>query len=61
MPIPMHFYRQGDAVTGRWWLCPNDPPCGHGAALHDIEDYGDDSPICCIEGCRCGRQVEDSP
>lgn len=38
----------------RWWLCPNDPPCPHGGVLHDIEDYGDEHPTCCVEGCDCG-------
>lgn len=42
-----------------WWLCPNQPRCPHGAALHDIEDLGDVSPTCCVEGCRCG--AEDAP
>lgn len=37
-----------------WWRCPNDPPCPHGAVLHDIEDYDDDRPRCCAEGCDCG-------
>lgn len=39
----------------RWWLCPNTPPCPHGAALHDIEDLEDTSPRCCFQGCACGR------
>lgn len=38
-----------------WWLCPNEPRCPHGAILHDEEDYDDDSPTCCVEGCTCGR------
>lgn len=38
-----------------WWLCPNDPPCPHGAVLHDVEDYDDPSPTCCAEDCSCGR------
>lgn len=41
-----------------WWLCPNDPPCGHAAALHDVEDFGDPSPRCCFEGCTCGAQAK---
>jgi len=36
--------------------CPNVPPCPHGAVFHDIEDYDDDSPTCCVEGCTCGRR-----
>lgn len=43
------------AKTSAWWLCPNDPPCGHGAVLHDVEDHEDPSPTCCVEGCGCGR------
>lgn len=41
-----------------WWLCPNDPPCIHGAALHDVEDFGDPLPRCCSEGCPCGAQAK---
>jgi hypothetical protein len=37
-----------------WWLCPNTPRCGHGAVLHDIEDYDDPLPRCCVEDCGCG-------
>lgn len=40
-----------------WWLCPNDPPCPHGAIVHDVEDYEDPSPTCCVEGCSCGHPV----
>jgi hypothetical protein len=36
-------------------MCPNDPPCPHAALLHDIEDYDDPSPMCCVEGCDCGQ------
>lgn len=38
-----------------WWLCPNDPPCPHGNALHDIEALGDPLPTCCADGCTCGH------
>lgn len=38
-----------------WWLCPNDPPCAHGSVLHDIWDYDDESPMCCVDGCDCGK------
>jgi hypothetical protein len=41
-------------VPNAWWLCPNTPPCGHGAVLHDIEDYDDEHPRCGVEGCDCG-------
>lgn len=37
-----------------WWLCPNDPPCPHGAAVHDVYDADDVTPRCCIDGCDCG-------
>lgn len=40
-----------------WWLCPNDPPCPHGAVFHDVEDYEDPSPTCCVEGCTCGHSA----
>lgn len=38
--------------------CPNDPPCPHLAALHDIYEPGDPYPTCCMEGCRCGHPGE---
>ncbi len=41
-----------------WWLCPNQPRCGHGSVLHDIHgdlDWEDDVPTCCVEGCDCGQ------
>lgn len=38
-----------------WWLCPNEPRCPHGAALHDVYDYDDPRPTCCAEGCDCGK------
>jgi len=41
---------------GDWWRCPNDPPCGHGAFVHDVEDWDDDQPTCCIDGCGCGAR-----
>lgn len=43
--------------TAKWWICPNYPPCGHGAILHDVEDRDDKSPICCMEDCRCGQST----
>ncbi len=50
---------QGRVMTRRdvlpWWLCPNDPTCWHGAIFHDVEDYDDESPTCCFEGCACGK------
>lgn len=45
-------------VPAGWWICPNDPPCIHGAALHDIEELGDPLPRCCSEGCPCGAQAK---
>ena len=47
-------------MSGEWWLCPNDPPCPHGRVLHDVEDFEDESPTCCVEGCDCGRKVVDA-
>lgn len=37
------------------WICPNDPPCPHMGAVHDVYDLEDTTPRCCIEGCGCGR------
>jgi hypothetical protein len=42
-----------------WWRCPNEPPCPHGAVLHDIEDAEDQLPRCCAEGCGCGAVATD--
>lgn len=44
-----------------WWLCPNEPRCPHGATFHDLHDYEDQSPTCCMEGCSCGRGPVASP
>lgn len=41
----------------RWWLCPNDPPCPHAGVVHDIYDYTDLTPRCCVEGCDCGQLI----
>jgi hypothetical protein len=38
-----------------WWLCPNEPPCPHGAVVHDVEGLEDSRPACCVEGCYCGH------
>ncbi len=37
-----------------WWLCPNEPRCPHGALFHDVYDFDDPSPTCCVDGCTCG-------
>jgi hypothetical protein len=37
-----------------WWLCPNGE-CDHGNIFHDIEDFEDRRPTCCVEGCPCGH------
>jgi hypothetical protein len=47
MPVPRHDL----------WACPNDPPCQHGSVLHDVDDWDDDRPMCCAEGCGCGKLV----
>lgn len=39
------------------WACPNDPPCLHGSAVHDICDLEDAVPRCCEEGCDCGKRI----
>jgi hypothetical protein len=41
-----------------WWLCPNDPPCPHGAVLHDVADLEDVEPTCCCDGCYCGHAAD---
>jgi hypothetical protein len=45
-------------VPVAWWLCPNTPRCPHGAVLHDVEDWEDMSPTCCVDGCGCGTQLD---
>lgn len=42
---------------GDWWLCPNGT-CSHGSIMHDIDDWDDPSPTCCVEGCGCGKQTD---
>lgn len=44
-----------------WWLCPNQPRCGHGAVLHDVDDYDDPIPRCCVDGCPCGAILGPPP
>lgn len=41
-----------------WWLCPNQPRCDHAGVVHDIEDFEDQTPRCCADGCQCGAKVE---
>jgi hypothetical protein len=40
--------------TGKWWLCPNYPPCPHGGIFHDLLEL-EDVPTCCVETCGCGK------
>jgi hypothetical protein len=49
-------HEEGDQMLrpSDWWRCPNDPPCDHGAILHDINERDDPSPRCCVDGCDCG-------
>lgn len=44
-----------------WWLCPNEPRCGHAAVFHDIYDDEDQVPRCCAEGCQCGARPKEGP
>ncbi len=37
------------------FACPNDPPCGHSGILHDIYEPADPRPMCCADGCGCGK------
>lgn len=39
--------------------CPNTPPCPHWAGLHDIDDYDDPTPKCCVDGCTCGHPTRE--
>jgi hypothetical protein len=41
--------------TPSWWFCPSDPPCPHPGLVHDIYLPEDPRPMCCMEGCTCGR------
>ena len=34
--------------------CPNQPPCEHNGLVHEIDDWDDPSPRCCMDGCGCG-------
>lgn len=43
-------------MSAAWWRCPNEPSCGHAGVFHDIEDWDDDLPRCCVEGCPCGER-----
>jgi len=42
-------------MTTAWWRCPNDPPCPHPGTIHDIYDFDDEVPTCCVEECGCGK------
>src|ERR1700753_1013270 len=46
------------AKPAGWWLCPNQPRCGHPAVLHDIYDSEDEMPRCCVPGCPCGARPQ---
>jgi hypothetical protein len=37
------------------FACPNDPPCEHSSALHDIYSMDEPLAFCCVEGCLCGH------
>ncbi len=38
-----------------WRPCPNTPPCPHSDFAHDIYDFDDPRPTCCVEDCTCGK------
>ncbi len=42
--------------VGAWWLCPNVPPCPHGAVFHDTDGDTERPDTCCVEGCTCGHE-----
>ncbi len=46
---------QALSAVPAWLRCPNEPPCPHTGLLHDIDDYDDPNPRCCVEGCDCGK------
>jgi hypothetical protein len=35
--------------------CPNTPPCTHPALVHDTDELNAPQPLCCTQGCTCGR------
>lgn len=34
--------------------CPNGT-CAHSGGIHDIYEFDDPYPTCCVEGCTCGH------
>jgi hypothetical protein len=44
-----------DDITGLL-ACPNDPPCPHPALVHDTDELNQPQPLCCAQGCDCGRR-----
>ncbi|CRK59033.1 hypothetical protein [Alloactinosynnema sp. L-07] len=42
------------------WICPNIPRCEHPAMAHDVADYADPRPMCCVDGCPCGKHAAPS-
>lgn len=43
------------------WVCPNTPRCEHPGLIHDIWDYDDPRPMCCADGCDCGKPTSGLP
>jgi hypothetical protein len=43
-------------MTSPWGPCPNEPRCAHSAATHDIAEYDDPRPMCCVPDCTCGKE-----
>lgn len=35
--------------------CPNTPRCEHPSFVHDVDTYEDPRPVCCVDGCWCGK------
>jgi hypothetical protein len=49
-------YPASAATPTPWGRCPNNPPCEHPSFIHDVSgDPEDPKPMCCADGCRCGR------
>lgn len=44
-------------VLCAWCRGPLPPgnPSAHAAVLHDVHDFDDERPRCCVDGCRCGE------
>jgi hypothetical protein len=53
----MQPYQPTEDAPPVWLFCPNTPRCPHPGLIHDIDDYDDPKPMCCVEGCGCGQNA----